>query len=144
MENLGTFVSQNLVFCLSFILLLGIYIIFELTQTKKSKHNLSVADAVMTVNRNKGVYLDTRDHETFSNAHIIGAQNISYAELEEKSKKLVKHKAKPIVIYGEQPEKSMLILRKAGFEQVYTLKGGLAAWLQASYPVKKKSSSFFG
>ena len=61
-----------------------------------------------------------------------------------KSKKLVKHKAKPIVIYGEQPEKSMLILRKAGFEQVYTLKGGLAAWLQASYPVKKKSSSFFG
>ena len=115
MENLGTFVSQNLVFCLSFILLLGIYIVFELTQTKKSQHNLSVADAVMAVNRNKGIYLDTRDNDAFSNAHIIGAQNISYAELEEKSKKLVKHKAKPIIIYGEQPEKSMLILRKAGF-----------------------------
>jgi thiosulfate/3-mercaptopyruvate sulfurtransferase len=139
MENISHFVSQNLLFCLSFILLLGIYIIFELTQVKKSQHNLSVADAVMTVNRNKGIYLDTRDSEAFSNAHIIGAQNISYPELEEKNKKLVKHKDKPIVIYGEQPEKAMLILRKAGFEQVYTLQGGLAAWSQASYPVKSLS-----
>ena len=137
MENLGTFASQNLLLCLSFILLLGIYIIFELTQMKKSRYNLSLVDAVMTVNRNKGIYLDTRDSEAFSNAHIIGAQNISYTELE-KNKKLVKHKAKPIVVYGKQPEKAMLILRKAGFEQVYTLKGGLVAWLQANYPVKKQ------
>lgn len=139
MENLGTFVSQNLLFCLSFILLLGIYIIFELTQTKKSQYNLSVANAVMIVNKNKGIYLDTRDDKTFANAHIIGAQNISYAELEQKHKKLIKYKTKPIVVYGEQPEKALQILTKAGFEQVYTLKGGLAAWLQASYPVKSLS-----
>ena len=139
MENLGTFVSQNLVFCLSFILLLGIYIIFELVQTKKSRYNLSIVDAVMVVNRNKGIYLDTRDDEAFSKSHIIGAQNVSYTELQEKSKKLVKYKAKPIVIYGEQPEKAMLTLRQSGFEQVYVLKGGLAAWLQASYPVKSLS-----
>jgi thiosulfate/3-mercaptopyruvate sulfurtransferase len=139
MENIGTFVSQNLLFCLSFILILAIYIIFELTQTKKSQYNLSVADAVLIVNRNKGIYLDTRDQESFVNAHIIGAHNIAANELDEKHKKLAKYKAKPIVIYGNQPEKSMLILRKEGFEQVYTLKGGLSAWLQASYPVKSLS-----
>ncbi|AXA33071.1 MULTISPECIES: rhodanese-like domain-containing protein [Francisella] len=139
MENIGTFVSQNLLFCLSFILILAIYIIFELTQTKKSQYNLSVADAVLVVNRNKGIYLDTRDQESFINAHIIGAHNITANELSEKHKKLAKYKAKPIVIYGNQPEKSMLVLRKEGFEQVYTLKGGLSAWLQASYPVKSLS-----
>jgi thiosulfate/3-mercaptopyruvate sulfurtransferase len=138
-ENISYFVTQNLLFCLSFILLLGIYIIFELTQTKKAQKNLSVVDAVMTVNRNKGIYLDTRDNEAYSNAHIIGAQNISFTELEEKHKKLVKYKANPIIIYGDQPEKAMLLLRKEGFEQVYTLKGGLSAWLQASYPVKSLS-----
>lgn len=136
MENLGYFVSQNLLFCLSFILLLAIYIIFELTQTKKSQYTLSVAEAVMTINKGKGVYLDVRDQETYANAHIIGAQNIHIDEIASKHKKLSKYKAKPIVIYGDSAEKAMLELRKEGFEQVFVLKGGLAAWLQASYPVK--------
>lgn len=136
MENLGYFVSQNLLFCLSFILLLAIYIIFELTQTRKSQYTLSVADAVMTINKSKGVYLDVRDHEAFSKAHIIGAQNIQFDEIAQKHKKLSKYKAKPIVIYGDNAGKAMLEMRKAGFEQVFVLKGGLSEWLKASYPVK--------
>ncbi len=139
MENLGYFVSQNLLFCLSFILLLAIYIVFELTQTKKAQYTLSVADAVITVNRGKGVYLDTRDQESFAKAHIIGAHNIKLEEIAQKQNKLAKYKSKPIVIYGDNSEKAMQGLRKEGFEQVFVLKGGLAAWLQASYPVKSLS-----
>ncbi|MDE4986492.1 rhodanese-like domain-containing protein, partial [Francisella tularensis subsp. holarctica] len=75
------FLSQNLLFCLSFILLLDIYIVFELNQTKKAQYTLSVSDAVITVNKGKVVYLDIRDYETFSKAHIIGAQNIQYDEI---------------------------------------------------------------
>ena len=136
MENLGYFVSQNLVFCLSFILLLAIYIVFELTQTKKSQYTLSVADAVMTVNKGKGVYLDLRGQEAFAKAHIIGAQNIQLDEISQKHKKMAKYKSKPVVVYGENATKAMQELRKEGFEQVFVLKGGLAAWMQASYPVK--------
>lgn len=139
MENLGYFVSQNLLFCLSFILLLAIYIIFELTQTKKAQYTLSVADAVITVNRGKGVYLDIRDQESFASAHIIGAHNIKLEEIAQKHKKLAKYKSKPIVIYGDGAEKAMHELRKEGFEQVFVLKGGLSVWLQASYPVKSLS-----
>lgn len=136
MENLSYFVSQNLLFCLSFILLLAIYILFELTQTKKAQFTLSVADAVITVNKGKGVYLDVRDQESFSEAHIIGAQNIQFDKIAIKHNKLSKYKAKPIVVYGDNAEKAMQQLHKEGFEQVFVLKGGLAAWLQASYPVK--------
>ncbi|ASG67138.1 thiosulfate sulfurtransferase [Francisella halioticida] len=136
MENLGYFVSQNLVFCLSFILLLAIYIVFELTQTKKSQYTLSVADAVMTVNKGKGMYLDLRDQESFAKAHIIGAQNIQLDEISQKYKKMTKYKSKPVVIYGDNATKVMQELRKEGFEQVFVLKGGLSAWMQASYPVK--------
>ncbi|MED7819543.1 MULTISPECIES: rhodanese-like domain-containing protein [unclassified Francisella] len=136
MENLGYFVSQNLVFCLSFIVLLAIYIVFELTQTKKSQYTLSVTDAVTTVNRGKGVYLDLRDQEAFAKAHIIGAQNIQLDEISQKHKRLAKYQSKPIVIYGDNATKAMQELRKEGFEQVFILKGGLGAWMQASYPVK--------
>ncbi|AJC48350.1 rhodanese-like domain-containing protein [Allofrancisella guangzhouensis] len=139
MENLGYFVSQNLFFCVSFILVLAIYIVFELTQSKKSQYNLSAVEAVATVNRNKGIYLDIRDYEQYSKAHIIGAQNININDLADKHKKLAKSKTKPIVIYGDQAEKAMQLLRKEGFEQVYVLKDGLKAWLQASYPVKSLS-----
>jgi thiosulfate/3-mercaptopyruvate sulfurtransferase len=121
---------------LSFILLLAIYVIFELTQTKKSQFTLSVPDAVLIVNKGKGTYLDVRDYETYSNAHIIGAQNIPLEEIAQKHKKLIKYKSKPIVVYGDNAEKAMHGLRKEGFEQVFVLKGGLSAWLQASYPVK--------
>lgn len=139
MENLGIFVSQNLLFCLSFILLLAIYIVFELTQTKKSQYLLSAAEAVMTVNKGKGVYLDVRDQDAFGSAHIIGAQNIQLDEITQKQKKLAKYKAKPVVIYGDNAQKAMLEMRKAGFEQIFVLKGGLAEWLKASYPVKSSS-----
>ncbi|MDE4978035.1 rhodanese-like domain-containing protein, partial [Francisella tularensis subsp. holarctica] len=59
-------------FFLSFILLLAIYIFFELTQTKKAQYTLSVSDAVITFNKGKGVYIDILDYENFSKAHIIG------------------------------------------------------------------------
>ncbi|KEI35055.1 rhodanese-like domain protein [Francisella sp. W12-1067] len=140
MENLAYFVSQNLLFCISFILILAIYIVFELTQSKKSQYKLSVVEAVATVNKNKGIYLDVRDHEQYSKTHIIGAQNININDLADKHKKLIKSKTKPIVIYGDQAEKAMQLLRKEGFEQVYILKDGLKAWLQASYPVKSSSN----
>lgn len=136
MENLGYFISQNLLFCLFFILLIAIYILFELTQTKKSQFTLSVADAVITVNKGRGVYLDVRDQESFSEVHIIGAQNIQFEEITIKHNKLSKYKTKPIVVYGDNAKKAMQQLHKEGFEQVFVLKGGLAAWLQASYPVK--------
>jgi thiosulfate/3-mercaptopyruvate sulfurtransferase len=136
MENVIIFVQQNIMFCISFVLILAIYIGFELTQAKKSKTGLSLSDAVLAVNKNKGLYLDVRDEETYKKAHIIGARNISFDELGTKHQKLVKNKSNPIVVYGDNAEKAMLLLRKEGFEQVYTLKGGLSAWMQASYPVK--------
>lgn len=139
MENIGYFVSQNLLFCLSFILLLGVYVVFELIQTKKNQYDLNVTQAVMLVNKDKGVYLDTRDKEAYAKAHIIEAQNIAINELNDKYKKLVKYKSKPIIIYGEQPQKAMLFLRKEGYGKVYTLKGGLSEWMKASYPIKSIS-----
>ncbi|APC97441.1 rhodanese-like domain-containing protein [Francisella frigiditurris] len=142
MENLSYFVSQNLVFCLSFILLLAIYIVFELTQSKQSQTSLTVQNAVAEVNRHKGIYLDIRDQEEYKKAHVIGAINIPSEKIEENLKKLHKHKDKPVVIYGNShSDKTRNILRKDGFEKAYSLKGGFSAWLQAGYPVKSEDSN---
>ena len=136
MENITHFVSQNLLICISFVLLIAIYAIFELTMAKKSQNSLSLSDAVLAVNKNHGLYLDVRDEESYKKAHIIGAKNIAFSDLGENLKKLTKNKPNPIVVYGDDAEKAVMLLRKEGFEQAYVLKGGLSAWMQASYPVK--------
>jgi thiosulfate/3-mercaptopyruvate sulfurtransferase len=136
MENITHFVSQNLLICISFVLLIAIYAVFELTIAKKSKNSLSLSDAVLAVNKNHGLYLDVRDEESYKKAHIIGASNIVFSDLDTKLKKLAKHKPNPVVIYGDDAEKAVVLLRKEGFEQAYVLKGGLGAWMQESYPVK--------
>ena len=138
MENISIFISQNLIFCLSFVLLLAIYVIFELTQTKHSKTNLSVQSAVSEVNKHKGVYIDTRPKEEFEKSHIIGAINIPVADIENSLKKLNKYKTKPIVLYSQASscDKTAAILRKDGFENVYSLNGGYRSWTNANYPTK--------
>ncbi len=123
-------------YSMGFILILAIYVIFERTQAKKSKKSMSLSDAVLAVNKNKGIYLDVRNEESYKKAHIIGAKNINFDELTDKYKKLIKNKSNPIIVYGDNAEKGMLLLRKEGYEQAYVLKGGLSAWMQASYPVK--------
>jgi len=138
MENISTFISQNLIFCLSFVLLLAIYVIFELIQTKQSKTNLSVQGAVSEVNKHKGVYIDTRSKEEFEKSHIIGAINIATGDIVNSLKKLSKYKSKPIVLYSQANscDKTAAILRKDGFESIYSLNGGFKAWIAANYPTK--------
>ncbi len=136
MENITHFVSQNLLICISFVLLIAIYAVFELTIAKKSQNSLSLSDAVLAVNKNHGLYLDVRDEENYKKAHIIGAKNIAFSDLDANLKKIAKNKPNPVVIYGDNAEKAVALLRKEGFEQAYALKGGLGAWMQESYPVK--------
>ncbi len=141
MDNLAQFVQENLFFCLSFIFLLAIYIVFELMQSKQAKTSVSAQEAVTAVNRNKGVYIDIRAVEDFQKAHIIGATNITPEELEKSLNKLKKYKERPVIVYSEAAncDKVVATLRKEGFENAFSLNGGLKAWTTAGYPTKTQN-----
>ena len=63
--------------------------------------------------------------------------------MEELSKRVVeigKYKDKPVILTsaaGPRGGGAARVLKNAGFTQVYRLKGGLAAWEQASLPLEK-------
>ncbi len=77
----------------------------------------------------------------FNQGHIIGAINIPSNGFASQLKQLERHKAKPIIVScrsGAQSAQACAALRKAGFEKVHNLRGGILAWQSANLPVTRK------
>ena len=94
-------------------------------------------DAVRLIN-NDAVVIDLRSTEAFSNGHIVNAKSVPMDELAGRMAKLDKLKKQPVIAVcdsGVTSTKAVNTLRNSGFESVYGLKGGMAAWGQAGLPV---------
>jgi rhodanese-related sulfurtransferase len=99
---------------------------------------VSPHDATLMINRHDALVLDVRSAEEFGKGHVLNARNVPLAQLEGRAGELQKHKAKPVIVCEDGVRSSAAAaLRKIGFEKVYTLSGGLAAWQQAGLPVEK-------
>ena len=106
---------------------------------RKASGTLAVppTDAVKLIN-NDAVVIDLRSMEAFSNGHIVNAKSVPMDELAGRMAKLDKLKNKPVIAVcdsGITSTKAVNTLRGSGFESVYGLKGGMAAWGQAGLPV---------
>lgn len=97
-------------------------------------------EAVQLMNRRDAVVLDVRDATEYKSGHITNARNVPEKELEARAKELEKVKAKPIIVCCPRGNRSANVagrLRKLGFNEVVSLRGGLAAWQQANMPLEK-------
>lgn len=104
-------------------------------------NSLSPAQAVLLINRQNGLVLDVRSEEEYQTSFIAGSRNIVLGDLEKRSAELAKFRSKPVVVVcasGNRSAKAVGVLRKAGFEQVFNLEGGLNAWRDAGQPVNTK------
>ena len=55
-------------------------------------------------------------------------------------KEIERHKSRPVVVYcrtGSRAGAISSLLRKNGFTEAFALRGGVAAWQQASLPLEK-------
>jgi len=99
---------------------------------------VSTAEAVQMVNQKEAVLIDLRSADQFKAASIAQSRNIPAADLDAKAASLPKDK--PVILVcdtGRSAPRSVAVLRKHGLQEVYTLEGGIQAWMQASLPVKK-------
>jgi rhodanese-related sulfurtransferase len=97
-------------------------------------------EAVQLMNRRDAVVIDVRDAAEYKSGHITNARNVPEKELDARAKELERVKSKPIIVCCPRGNRSGTIagrLRKLGFDEVVTLRGGLAAWQQANMPLEK-------
>ncbi len=140
--------AANHVFLVGALLLSFFLLVFtELQRKARAVTSIEPQEAVKLINSD-AVVIDLRSAEAFARGHIVNAKNIPYDELDAGMEKLRRFKSKPIVTVcdaGMTSTKVVNALRKAGLDNVYGLRGGINAWIQANLPLvsakKTKSKS---
>jgi rhodanese-related sulfurtransferase len=101
---------------------------------------VSTLQATQLMNQGKAVIVDVRDAAGFAAGHVRDAKNIPLKELPNRVAELEKFKSKTVIVVcqsGMQSAKATSILKKAGFNEVVSLTGGLSAWQAQGLPVAK-------
>lgn len=85
--------------------------------------------------------LDVRDREEYEEGHIPGSVNIYVGELEERVSEVpTDHPVVAVCGLGNRAGLGASILKRRGFERVYNLIGGTAAWKAKGYPTERENS----
>ena len=85
--------------------------------------------------------LDVREDKEWAEGHIPRAKHIPLGKLGERMSELDKFKSNPVLVNcrsGMRSASACKQLKKAGFETVYNLAGGIIAWEKANLPLTKK------
>jgi rhodanese-related sulfurtransferase len=133
------FAQQNVLW-LSTALMSGAMLLWPMLRGG-SKEALEPAGATSLINREDAVVIDIRDTAEFAAGHIVGARHITLAQLGARMGELDKVKARPIIVCcanGMRSGTAIKQLKSAGFERVFNLTGGIAAWSAASMPLTTK------
>lgn len=139
MEEYIAFFMKNLVLSLAFLATLIAIIFVELRDRQGGSNNLSTDDAILCINRDKGVVIDIRTASDFAKGHIIEALNFDASTIKEQIKKLKKFAKRPLIVVdqnGRSVGEVVKLLVSEGFS-VYTLAGGIDAWTREELPLKK-------
>lgn len=140
MEEILQFVTRHWMLSLAFVGLLGALIITEAGRFTRRFREVSPGRATQLINREDAGVLDVSAENEFETGHIINARNIPAGQLATRDKGLKKMQKKPLVVYcrdGQQSLKACARLDKLGFDNLYWLKGGFAAWRGDNLPVAK-------
>jgi rhodanese-related sulfurtransferase len=101
----------------------------------------SINEAVAMSNHEDALFVDVREPKEVGDGGLIqGAVHIPLSSFKKNIGQLDKHKNKPVVVYCRSGQRSIGAagtLKKAGFEKVYNLTGGIIAWQKDSLPIQK-------
>ena len=142
MERLPEFIANHL-FLFSLLVAIASLLVWNIFAGTLGGSQIVPAEVTRLINHENAEILDIRSPEEFEKGHIINAVNIEVKSLGERETELEKYKDKPLIICCGQSHDSARVarsLKMKGFEKLYTLKGGISAWQNASLPLTREKS----
>src|SRR5262245_62075516 len=88
----------------------------------------------------KFYFIDVREDHEWNQGHAQAAQHLGRGIIERDLEKSVPDKASEIVLYSDGGFRSAMAadnLQKMGYQNVYSMAGGIKAWREAGYPEEK-------
>lgn len=98
------------------------------------------ADLTALVNRENALVVDLRPIADFEKGHVPGAKNVQMSQFDPENRQLAAARGLPVVLVcktGQTAGDAAKRLKKAGFEKVFVLDGGIGAWQQAGLPLTR-------
>lgn len=144
MEQYIEFATNH--YLLSFSLVCVIFLLIQdlVSHSFTQYETISPLIAVTKMNDDSTQVIDIREPHEFIKSHIENATNIPLGKLEEQLASLEKHKHHPIIVTcqtGARSAPACKTLTKAGFDQVFSMKGGMQAWEDNKLPIKISSKN---
>lgn len=122
----------------------GSWLLVDLVRSGGDKTQLSPVEATLLMNREDAVVVDVRDQGEFEQGHIPNARNIALKDLPHRITELEKLKNRPLILCcatGARSSSALGTLRKAGFDKLFNLRGGIFEWEKAGQPLGRKKKS---
>ena len=141
MSDFTEFFGHNWLLFLALFAILGMLVGSEVLRKVRRITTLNAVEALRLINDQEASVIDIRDASEYKEGHIPQARHIPFASLGERLSEFSKIGEKPIIVYcraGNTSQSACALLKKNGIASVYSLKGGLAAWMDAHLPVSRK------
>jgi rhodanese-related sulfurtransferase len=138
MERLAQFAAENTLIVLGLLGSWAAVMFYELRLKTQGLTHVSPADAVGLINKGAMV-VDVRGAEAYGSGHIVDARNISLSDIQA-DQNITKRKNRILLTVcdnGLSSGKAANLLRKAGYERVFSLGGGLKNWRSENLPLVK-------
>lgn len=137
MEQYLEFTANHPLLVSALLLSFFLVVFTELRRRVRGATSLEPQEAVKLMNAD-AVVIDLRSPEAFARGHIVNARNMPLDELGDNAAVLEKFASRPIIAVceaGMSSGRAVEKLRKAGADNAFGLRGGIAAWKQANLPL---------
>ena len=139
-EQLQAFASSSPLLSMALVGLTLALIVTEIARLFRGYKALRPAELTTLMNRDNALVVDLSASGDFEKGHIAGSRNVAPSQFDPENKLLAAAKSLPVVMVcrnGQASAGAAKRLKKAGFEHVHWLDGGVAAWQQADLPLVK-------
>jgi rhodanese-related sulfurtransferase len=138
MAQLVEFTGNHVWLVIGLVVAWSAVLFYELRLRTQGATHISAADAVRLINKG-ALVIDVRKPEDFQAGHIVNARNVP-ADRVQQGDEIHKKKDKILLTVcgdGSSSGRAAGTLRKAGYENTFSLKGGLAGWRADNLPLVK-------
>ena len=133
------FLFEN-IFLVGLIIISGVLLFFPKVLSRDNKV-LGSKEVTLLINREPAMLVDVRSEADFRAGHITNAINIPLDQIEVQINKITSNSKKNIIVYcqkGVRSAQAFRLLNKLGLPKLYTIDGGLDAWLKITYQLSRK------
>ena len=130
------FLFEN-IFLVGLIVISGVLLFFPKVLSRDNKV-LGSKEVTLLINREPAMLVDVRSEADFRAGHITNAINIPLDQIEVQINKITSNSKKNIIVYcqkGVRSAQAFRLLNKLGLPKLYTIDGGLDAWLKNNLPI---------